>query len=238
MGLMSNVPKIKKKELDVYYLIDVSGSMSGDKIKTVNRAMKEITPMLKDIAEGHVDTNVRVSVLTFGNGKAKWHTERVPAAQFHFEEITKVDGDTPLGNALNVLNMALDQKEYSSKNVAPLIVLLSDGQPNDSYMKNLEKLYTLPFGKKAIKTALAIGNDADVKKLEEFTRSKKHIVTSDNLSTIIEYIKWTTTTIERIAANGGNDDDIPQFYSPSAPGSVDRLSIANSVLDDDNNERI
>ena len=55
---------------------------------------------------------------------------------------------------------------------------------------------------------------------------------------MVDEVLRGTNTIERIAANGGNDDDIPQFYSPSAPGSVDRLSIANSVLDDDNNERI
>ena len=55
--------------------------------------------------------------------------------------------------------------------------LLSDGEPTDNYKHGLEKLKQNNWFKKAIKVAVAIGEDANKAVLAEFTGNKEAVLT-------------------------------------------------------------
>ena len=55
---------IARKKLVLFYLIDVSGSMEGDKIGVVNQVMEEVIPEIRNV--GGADSNIYLAILKFG----------------------------------------------------------------------------------------------------------------------------------------------------------------------------
>ena len=60
------------RPLPIFLLLDCSGSMSGEKINTLNQAVKDMIEDFK--GERLSDVNLKICVITFGN-TAKVHTE-------------------------------------------------------------------------------------------------------------------------------------------------------------------
>ena len=50
MGILSEATEIPRKTLVMFFLIDTSGSMEGEKIASLNDAMREILPDIKKIS--------------------------------------------------------------------------------------------------------------------------------------------------------------------------------------------
>lgn len=80
------------------------------------------------------------------------------------------------------------------------MVLLSDGQPTDDYKKALAELKKLPWGKKAVKIAISIGQDADDDVLEEFTGNKELVLQANNAAALTKMIKWASTAASLVSA--------------------------------------
>lgn len=70
----------------------------------------------------------------------------------------------------------------------PVIVLLSDGQPTDDYKKSLDKLLHLPWGKKAVRIAISIGQDADDDVLQQFTGNRELVLQANNPQALVKMI--------------------------------------------------
>ncbi|MCL2072198.1 MAG: hypothetical protein FWH07_08230, partial [Oscillospiraceae bacterium] len=73
------------------------------------------------------------------------------------------DGITDFGAACKELNAKLSRESFMGDvtgSFAPAIFLLSDGEPTDDYKKALQDLKGNNWFKKAIKAAVAIGDDA------------------------------------------------------------------------------
>jgi uncharacterized protein YegL len=64
---------VSKRALKIYWLVDVSGSMAGDKIATVNRAIRACIDPLKDAADDNHEAQMYVRAMKFSYG-AQWHT--------------------------------------------------------------------------------------------------------------------------------------------------------------------
>lgn len=75
---------LKCREEQWYFslFVDTSGSMSGAKIGTVNSAIEEVVPELKDISESNADAQVKVATLSFSTG-ARW-IDSAPVAAENF----------------------------------------------------------------------------------------------------------------------------------------------------------
>ena len=67
----------------------------------------------------------------------------------------------------------------------------SDGQPTDDYKKSLDKLLHLPWGKKAVRIAISIGQDADDDVLEQFTGNRELVLQANNPQALV---KMNTST--------------------------------------------
>ena len=64
VSILANEP-IAKRTLTVFIVADVSRSMRGNKIRTVNRVMREVIPQLRDI--GGSDADVRIAAMSFSD---------------------------------------------------------------------------------------------------------------------------------------------------------------------------
>ena len=102
---------------------------------------------------------------------------------------------TPLGAALNVLCDAVDNSKMPKRGLKPIIVLLSDGWPNDTWEPNLNRFLNLPWGNKALKVAIAIGKDADRDILAKFTTDRNLVLEANNPTDLKYFIKWTSTLV-------------------------------------------
>ena len=90
-------------------------------------------------------------------------------------------------------------KEHDVKVITSLM-MGGDGQPTDDYKKSLAELKKLPWGKKAVKIAISIGQDADDDVLVEFTGNKELVLQANNASALTKMIKWASTAASLVSA--------------------------------------
>ena len=58
-----NPAPVAKKTMILFFMIDTSGSMSGEKIQSVNEAIREVIPIIKDISNDNADAEIKLAVL-------------------------------------------------------------------------------------------------------------------------------------------------------------------------------
>jgi hypothetical protein len=84
----------------------------------------------------------------------------------------------------------------------PVLVMISDGQPTDSFEKGLQKLMDEPWGKKAVRIAIAIGKDADQSVLQKFIgHNEIKPLQANNPEALVNYIKWVSTAVLKSASS-------------------------------------
>ncbi len=218
-NIFDKVEGIAKRTATVFFIIDQSGSMDGVKIGAVNHAMGEVGTELKKLMEDNADANLELAVLTFSQS-AQWMTsEPISVENFHWENIDS-QSMTNFGLALEELNARLskDKKGFmkgAKESYAPAFILLSDGMPTDNYKVALSKIQGNGWFKYGIKTAVAIGDDADKKRLAEFTGTMENVIEVHNSKDLIKVIKFLSITSSCIATKGASgiskttDDDEP-----------------------------
>ena len=210
-GQKETIPGQKPK-VDVVLVVDQSGSMEGSKIGSLNTAMEEVIPEIRDI--GEADADIKVAVLTFSSGSQWMYQEPIPIEDFKWKNVT-ANGVTDLGDAFSKLAGKLSRNEFLKSptiSFAPVMFLMSDGYPTDDYKEGLEKLKNNKWYKAGIKVALAIGEDADQDVLAEFTTSKEAVVTAYNGEALAKLIRFVTITSSQIGSKSmqltdGNDEN-------------------------------
>lgn len=206
MGLYDEVVEIPRRTMVLFFVVDCSGSMKGEKIGTVNNAIREVIPELKDISEENADAQIKIATLQFSSG-AKWNVdEPVPAESFRWQDLD-AEGITDLGEACRLLNDKLSRKAFMSDatgSFAPAIFLLSDGGPTDDYKKGLGKLKENNWFKKAIKVAIAIGEDANTDVLAEFTGNIESVITVHSPEALKKWIRFVSVRASEIGSKSSS----------------------------------
>jgi len=163
----------------LFFVVDVSGSMTGEKIGTLNTAFRELLPELKEFESTGVV--LKIAFLTFSTGCSWIHPSPIPLSSFQWNKL-EADGESDLGMALRELSTKMSKEEFlsdlstSTYTIAPIIFLMMDGEPTDDYKNGLAVLQKNIWFKYAVKVAVAIGNDADKDVLEEFTEDNKSVI--------------------------------------------------------------
>ena len=206
MSLLDKV-EIPRRAMTLFFLIDSSGSMDGSKIGAVNAAIEEVIPMLRELSEENADAQVKIGVLQFSNG-TRWLTPSGPVEpeQFHFNHIY-AEGLTDFGAACKELNAKLSTKAFMKEatgSYAPAIFLLSDGAPTDDWERELGVLKQNNWVKAGIKVACAIGDDADLDVLAEFTGSNEAVLVTHNATTLKKMIKFVSVRASQVASKSSN----------------------------------
>ena len=114
---------------------------------------------------------------------------------------TTAGGNTSLGAAIKLLADELHIDNMPNRGLPPVCLLLSDGQPTDEYASHLQRLLQLPWGKRAVRLAIAIGGDADQEALEHFIANREvPVLSANNPEALTAYIRWASTEVLRAAS--------------------------------------
>ena len=190
-----------KKSMTIFFLIDVSGSMKGTRIGSLNSTMEELLPSL--IGVGEASTDVKIAIMKFSTN-VEWVTpEPVPIEQYQYWNRLEAEGLTFMGDAFLELSEKLSRNSFlnsPSLSYAPVIFLLSDGSPNDDWKKGLETLRQNRWFQYGLKIALGIGSEVDMDVLREFTGNDELAVQAKNADQLRELIKLMAVTSSQIGS--------------------------------------
>ncbi len=202
MGLLDDVVGVPRRTMTLFFLIDTSGSMIGNKIGAVNDAVVNVLPMLDEISASNPDAEIKVAALEFSSGTRWLYDEPKLAGDFVWQDVT-ASGLTSLGAACLELNAKLSRNGFmqaASGSFAPAIILLSDGGPTDDFENGLAKLKGNNWFKAAIKIAIAIGDDADQEVLTKFTGTNEAVFTVHNIDALKQIIRVVAVTSSQIGS--------------------------------------
>lgn len=203
-------PELPRKMCPVIFLLDTSGSMSGAPIGAVNRAIENVMPELISMNDANADNEIKVAVMTF-DYDAKWvigETELLSPedVQSSWRDLD-ANGYTSMGEAFRALNEKLSVSrgfmQRASGSVAPVLFLLSDGEPTDDYKAGLQLLQQNNWYKIAVRVAVGYG-EANDEILREFTGNEGTVLHSNDPNELKNTIRFVAVTSSRVASQGSN----------------------------------
>lgn len=221
--------ELASRPLHFIWIVDCSGSMYGEKIGTVNHAIQSTIPEMVDAARDNPNAQLLVRTLKFATGASWVTTNPIPIEDFAWDDL-EASGVTDLGKAFDMLAAQLTIPPMTDRALPPVLVLLSDGQPTDDYKKSLDSLLRLPWGKKAVRIAISIGQDADDDVLEQFTGNKELVLQANNPQALVKMIKWASTAASMVSAPASRPMNLEQIKLPKDPSQTN----APLVLDMNN----
>lgn len=188
------------KPMPVFLLLDVSGSMDGAKIDSLNQAVED---MLRAFAKEEAD--IKVSIITFG-ASVELPMENISAKEASQRwQNQEASGMTPMGSALRMAkDMIEDKSIVPSRSFRPLAVLVSDGAPNDEWEDPLRAFIHEGRSQKCDRMAMAIGADADENVLRQFIEggTQKEVFHAEDAADIARFFKFVTMSVTSVARPG------------------------------------
>lgn len=209
MSLLDDAVSVPRRTMTLFFLIDTSGSMSGNKIGAVNDAIVNVLPMLEDISSSNPDAEIKVAALEFSNGTKWLYNEPKSVDDFKWIDV-QAGGLTSLGEACLELNSKLSRSGYmksASGSYAPAIILLSDGGPTDNFDGGLQTIQGNNWFKNAIRIAIAIGDDADLDVLARFTGNSEAVIKVQNIDALKQIIRIVAVTSSQIGSKSSSTGD-------------------------------
>ena len=190
------------RPLHFIWLCDCSGSMNQDgKIQSLNNAIRECIPNMRKEAEDNPNAEVLVRVIKFDNGATWQLSTPTPVDKFEWTDLS-ADGVTMMGKALTMVADQLKMPPMTERALPPVLVMISDGQPTDDFSRGLKDLMDQPWGKKAVRIAIAIGADADKEVLQRFIgNSEMKPLEAKNPEALVKFIKWASTAVLKAASS-------------------------------------
>lgn len=166
--------------MDIFLMIDVSGSMSGHKISAVTDALDYMKEALLDYR--YDNGPVRICTELFSR-EVRWYPEQlIPIDKFQWEE-PFCTGMTSLGKACTSLAEVLRNNQLSA---SVKIILISDGCPTDDYEEGLRKLYDLIVFGNSDRFAIGLGEEADLAVLADFTDDNDKVYRVTDLDKLLD----------------------------------------------------
>lgn len=189
---------IAKKPLQFFWLADHSGSMTGKKIATLNQAIREALPEVRAAVSAHPEVAIMMRAIKFSD-RADWHVgpAAVPIDQFVWPELSPV-GITATAQAIRLLTSELTMDKMPPRGYPPVFILISDGFCTESpgeYDAAIADLLKLPWGKRAVRLAIAVGDPAEYKE-DELLKFVSHpdigVLKADTPQKLVGYIRWAS----------------------------------------------
>lgn len=157
--------EIPRRVLTVFFVLDVSGVMSGSRIAVLNHAMTAAVAALKELDRRSVDVQIKIAVLTYSSG-CTWLNPDGPESpeDFVWEDL-QAGGMSDLGAALRELNDKLSRKAYMNNiegNCMPVFVFVTCRGATDNYEAELRKLQKNNWFRHAAKIGFAMGDESNI----------------------------------------------------------------------------
>ena len=223
---MSSMPggPVARRPLHFIFILDVSGSMAGDKIQALNEAISEAIPHMQSVGMQNPFADLLVRVVKFSSG-AQWVVPTpTPVESFAWTPVG-ASGVTDLGAALKIVGAELSVEKMGERALPPVLVLVSDGQPTDSWETPLADLMALPWGKRAVRVSIGIGQDIDEDVLQRFNgHPEVPVLHANNPEQLVQRIKWASTAVVQASmapasqAKGAMGGNVPIPTPPAVIG--------------------
>lgn len=210
----------KERALTIFVLADDSGSMSGEKIQAVNKAIHDMINTLRNVND--IRGVFKLSIITFGGDRVEVQQLPTDVRDVQFQELVAA-GNTPMGAAITaVAKLIEDRNIVKSSDYLPTVVLLSDGYPTDfpgsreavleQYLE-WEPIKLMHEGercRKCMRVAMSVGAGTDLGMLKAFLDNGTEPMMAADADDIAKLFKWVTmSTISRISSV--DPDDIKSF---------------------------
>ncbi len=220
-----------RKVMTLFLLVDTSGSMTvNGNIGKVNSAIEEMIPLLQEVSDENADAEIKIAVLEFSTG-CRWVTHDMSgqvgaeSLEGFFWNNLEASGLTDMGAAFVELESKLSRTAFlksATGSYAPVIILLSDGQPTDNTQIGIDKLKRNNWYRAATKIAIAVDN-GDTSVLSAFTGTTETVLQVDSdredLKSLLCRMAVFSSTIQSrsiIAAVEGNDEEVAQNLAREA----------------------
>ena len=121
----TNRIQIARKTMVLFFLVDTSGSMYGEKIGSLNDAIRETVPDLKDLSQSNPDAAIKIAVMQFDTNVRWLYPQPIDSEQFRWNDL-QAGGLTELGAALLELNGKLSKTQFMQEaagSYAPVLIL-------------------------------------------------------------------------------------------------------------------
>jgi uncharacterized protein YegL len=201
------------RPLHFIFIADCSTSMGGEKIQSLNHAIRESIPHMREVARGNPNAEVLVRSVRFSSGAQWHHSQFTNVEQFEWVDLT-VDGMTDMGRALTLVADVLKSPPMPDRALPPVLVLVSDGEPTDDFDGGLRALMSQPWGKKAVRLAIAIGEGARIDVLQKFIgHAELQPLHANNADQLVKYIRWASTEVLKAAS-------APASQTQAAPAGI------------------
>ncbi|HAJ96372.1 MAG TPA: hypothetical protein DCO72_01370 [Ruminococcus sp.] len=245
-SFLGNADAIPKRICPIFLLIDTSGSMEGTRIGAINSAIEEIIPDLRELSNKQADSEIRLAVLEFSSG-CEWVTPRLMSMDSFDDWVPlQANGLTDLGEAFLELNRQLskngfmDRSSATSGFYAPVIILLSDGDPTDDWLSALKELQKNKWYQASLRVALAIGDDPNLDILRKFIRNPELLFHVTDISQLKKVVRFIAVTSSQVASTSAviteNTSRTPANSKDVAPTSAENIlneTLREQRTDDD-----
>ena len=120
-------------------------------------------------------------------------------------------GFTDLGAALRLASEVLRVPPMDQRALPPVLVVISDGRPTDDFEAGLAVLLAEPWGRRAVRLAIAIGSDVDLDVLSAFIDDPElRPFTANDPEQLVYLVRFVSSAASRIAS-------VPAVGSPAMP---------------------
>lgn len=222
------------KKLPVVLLLDISTSMSGEKNEHLYQSVCDMLATFRNVRQH--EKLIDIAIITFGLN-VEIHTPYTPANQLHRTSLRKFspDGNTPMGCALSMAKAMIEDKDTTPSNVyRPVVVMVSDGMPNDDYEGPLHDFISTGRTSKCQRFAVAIGEDADKELLKSFCSVDENMFYADQATDIVEAFKTISMSVSsRATSTNPNQFADRQSASVTSQAMTSNSNKRPSIEDDD-----
>jgi len=181
------------RRLPVYLVLDTSGSMTGEPIQAVENGMQMLVSALRQ--DPHALESAFLSVITF-DSNAKQVVPLTDLASFQMPSLS-AGGSTELGAALTLVrdraqNEVAKSTPETKGDWRPLVFLMTDGGPTDSWQRGLTEFQSAKWG---MVVCCAAGQGADTSVLKQISpECVVQLDTADSKS-LAAFFKWVSASI-------------------------------------------
>ncbi len=231
--------EIARRSLPFFWIADYSGSMGGKKIATLNQAIREALPEVRKALAAHPEVSMMMRAIKFSDA-AGWHVgpQAVPVDRFAWPELSTA-GATSTARAIRLLASELTLEKMPRHGCPPVCILISDGactDPEGDYDAAIAELLALPWGRKAVRLAIGVGDESDYDE-DELLKFVSHreigVLKADTPGKLVHYITWasvaatvgSTVGKSRMGGSGPNEPNVALPQPEPMPAASNSLDV-------------
>lgn len=220
------------RRLPVFFVLDCSESMVGEKLKKMQDGLASIIGTLRK--DPHALETVYISVIAFA-GIAKIIAPLIEVVSFYPPKLP-LGGGTSLGAALDTLMAEIDSSVVRSTadrkgDWKPIVYLFTDGRPTDNPNDAIER-WQARYATRVTLIALALGEAADLTALRRLTENV--VVFEDaeegDFKKFMSWISASVVSQSRSVGEGADSQALPVLD----PSVMKIVKTPTSTLVDEN----